>query len=186
MKIAKLISDLESWKRIPIFTTGTGDKKKLVAFGRKETTSDNKVKGWTYVYTVGDAVKYIGNTDSDLKSRILPELNQRKAVSGIRNNKLKLSYTNIRLSQLLMNEIEEGNEVCLYYLTEFKWVKNRMQDDSIVIKDHENFHFDKNFLLCWHPIALQPISNEISIETVLILEHLKQGKQLPPWNLGLG
>ena len=186
MEIKQLIPDLKSWVNVIITANGDGDAKKLIAFDRSvkpKSREDNQ--GWTYIYTVDGTVKYIGNTGTDLKTRVLSELNQKAAIKGIRNSKKDLGYTNIRLSQLLLTEIEDKKTVHLYYTNEFKWNK-LYQEDKLIVNCDSNFCFDHKFLLFWHPRILQGISDDISIETALILRHIQVGNQLPPWNLGLG
>jgi hypothetical protein len=184
MKFEDLLVPNHDWLAADIKKNTKGN---LVAFDRKEKPkNEGDENKWTYVYTVNEEVKYIGNTESDLKKRILPELNQAAAIQGIPTSKEKLAYTNIRLSQLLMAAIENKQNVKLYYTNRYDWVKAIIGDKVTINNDPQNFCFDYKFLLCWHPRTLQPISEYISIETALILRHVKEKQQLPPWNLGLG
>ncbi len=183
MKFEDLLVPNHDWLAADIKKNTKGN---LVAFNRNEKPkNEGDENKWTYVYTVNEEVKYIGNTESDLKKRILPELNQAAAIQSIPTSKKKLTYTNIRLSQLLMAEIENEQEVKLYYTNRYVWVK-AINGNKVTFNNDENFCFESKFLLCWHPRTLQPISKYISIETALILRHVMEKQQLPPWNLGLG
>ncbi len=183
MKFEDLLVPNHDWLAADIKKNTKGN---LVAFNRNEKPkNEGDENKWTYVYTVNEEVKYIGNTESDLKKRILPELNQAAAIQSIPTSKKKLTYTNIRLSQLLMAEIENEQEVKLYYTNRYVWVK-AINGNKVTFNNDENFCFEDKFLLCWHPRTLQPISKYISIETALILRHVMEKQQLPPWNLGLG
>ena len=147
MKFNELVTDISKWKSIPIRKHDKSEK--LIAFGRED--NPESANGWTYVYTVDGIVKYIGNSENSyLKKRILPELNQKSTIRNISNESGKLGYTNIRLSQLLLNEVYPGNNslVELKYLDELSW--DFIQgEDEIRIGEDRNFCFECNFLLCY-------------------------------------
>lgn len=153
---------------------------------------DNSLVGWTYIYVVGNEVKYIGNTKGSLKKRIKAELNQKidkiRTVDGAK----KLGYTNIRVSQQLRERFEKHDLITLRFLNKLDYTSANINGNQGISVIEDNYSFDDSFLLRWSPRSIQghekAKERPIPIERFLILKHIfkTEGHQTPEWNLGLG